>query len=474
MLAGLLLSSLLLSQVAPDSYQQFFQRGQAALQAGELDAAETAFQRARELQPARAAAYHNLAEVFSRQGRSGEAIANFRRAIELAPQDPQPYLRLAALEAQLKRFHDAEQVLHRLLRVRPRSVEAYLLLGRLAREQENNALAEKHLRHYTRLRPRDPVGLGDLGIVLLNDAKSREGEALLKRALAIDSGLGLVHYNLGLLYVLRGENEKARPYLETAVKLLAANADAQYQLGIVLVRLNEPEKAESFFRKAIDLSPEHLEARYALGNLLGRLQRPQEAAEVLAEHERRSTAALEKRQQDRRVSAYHMEVKDLLDANQIETADAKLGEILTIDPKNDLAHYRLGQIAFLRQDYGTALAEARSAISAKGFEPAYHLLEGMCLERLGQDEPASEAYQRVLSLADYSDAHVALARLAMRRNDTAQAVAHLRRAVALEPKDPDLRLVLAEALASAGDAAGSRRERARAQALRNASPQPRP
>ncbi len=472
MFAGLLLSSLLLFQAAPDSYQQSLQRGQAALQAGELEAAEAAFQQARNLQPARAAVYYSLGEVLSRRERPGEAIANFRRAIELAPHDPQPYLRLAALEAQLKRFHDAEQVLRLLLRLRPRSAEAYLLLGRIAKEQEDNALAEKHLRRYVNLRPRDPVGLGELGIVLLTDEKSREGEALLKRALAIDPGLGLVHYNLGLLYVLRGENEKGRSYLESAVRLLPANADAQYQMGIVLVRLNEPEKAEAFFRKAIELSPEHLEARYALGTLLGRLARPQEAAEVLADHERRSAAALEKRQRDRRVSAYHMEVKNLLEENQTEAADGKLTEILAIDSQNDLAHYRKGQIAFLRQDYASALAEARSAINAKSFEPAYHLLEGMCLERMQQDEPATEAYGRVLNLADYSDAHAALARLALRRNDAAQAVEHMRRAVALEPKDADLRLTLAEVLAMAGDEAGSRRERARAQALRNPSPQP--
>ncbi|MGH9580960.1 MAG: tetratricopeptide repeat protein, partial [Terriglobales bacterium] len=88
---------------------------------------------------------------------------------------------------------------------------------------------------------------------------------------------------------------------------------------------------------------------------------------------------------------------------------------------------------------------------------------------LGQDEKAAGAYEHVLRLADYSEAHVALAGIASRRGDAEQAVEHLRRAVALEPKDPDLRLALAKALSEAGDLAGSRRERARAQALRNAS-----
>jgi len=75
----------------------------------------------------------------------------------------------------------------------------------------------------------------------------------------------------------------------------------------------------------------------------------------------------------------------------------------------------------------------------------------------------------VLRLAEYADAHVALAGIAGRRGNLAQAVEHMKSAVALEPRNPDLRTALAEVLAQAGDLAGSRRERARARALRNAS-----
>ncbi|MGH9557582.1 MAG: tetratricopeptide repeat protein [Terriglobales bacterium] len=448
MIASLLLSSLLLSQVAPASYQGLFQRGLVALEAGHLEEAQVAFQQARELRPTKAAVYYNLGEVFSRRGQSGEAIANFRKAIQLAPQEPAFYLRLATLESQLERFHDAEQTLNKLLQLRPRSASAYLLLGRIARERDDSALAEKHLRQYIRLRPKDPAGLGELGIVLLRDEKSREGEALLKRALALDPTLGIAYYNLGLLYNLRGDHQTGKPHLEAAVRLLPANADAQYQLGVVLVRLGELENAERAFRKALELSPEHFESLYALGTLLGRLGRSQEAAEALAEHERRSAAALEQRQRDRRVSAYHMDVKRFLEEERVDAADEKLDEILRLDPQNDLAFYRQSQILFLRQDYDGALAKAQTAIEKKNFEPAYHLLAAMCWERLGQDEKAARAYERVVSLADYAEAYLALGRIELRQGKRTEAVSHLRRAAALEPKDASVRQALDEALAA--------------------------
>ncbi len=446
MIAGLLLSFLLLFQVAPVSYPVLLQRGLRALEAGHLEEAEAAFQQARELQPTRAAAYYNLGEVFSRRGQSGEAIANFRKAIQLAPQEPLSYLRLAALEAQLQRFHEAEQTLKRLLELRPGYADAYLLLGHIARERDEHALAEKYLRRYVRLRPRDPKGLGELGSVLLREEKFKEGEALLKRALALDPSLGIAQYNLGLLYNLRGDLQKGRPHLEAAVKLLPANANAQYQLGVMLVRIGELESAEKAFRKALELSPEHLESLYALGTLLGQLGRSEEAAEVLAEHERRNAAALEQRQRDRRVSAYHMDAKRFLEEDRVDSADEKLAEILRLDPKNDLAYYRQSQVLFLRQEYERALEKVKVAIEKKNFEPAYHLLEAMCLERLGHDEKAAQAYERVIQLADYAEAYLALGRIELRQGKRAEAITHLRRAAALEPKDPDVRQALREAL----------------------------
>ncbi len=458
MIAALLLSALLFQAAPASSYRVVFQRGLVALEAGHLEEAEAAFRQARELEPTRAAVYHNLGEVFSRRGQSGEAIANFRKAIQLAPQEPESYLRLAALESQLKRFHDAEQTLNQLLRLRPRNADAHLLLGRVARERDDRALAEKHLRQYVRLRPKDPKGWGELGTALLRDEKSREGEALLKRALAIDPSLGIVHYNLGLLYSLRGDHQRAKPYLETAVRLLPANAAAQYQLGVVLVRLGELETAEKSFRKTLELSPEHLESLYALGTLLGRLGRTQEAAEILAQHEQRSAAVLEQRQRDRRVSAYHMDVKRFLEEDRVEAAEEKLDEILRLNPRDDLAYYRRSQILFLRRAYERALETVQVAIANKDFEPSYYLLEAMCWERLGQDEKAARAYERVVSLADYAEAYLALGRMELRQGKSAEAVAHLRRAAALEPGDANVRQALNEALAAeASKKAGSQK-----------------
>jgi tetratricopeptide (TPR) repeat protein len=472
--ATLALALLLLQAPAqtPEDFRAAFNRGLEALSAQQFDAAEASFRDAQRLQPRNPLVYFHLAQIHMQRGAFEQAIAELRQAIAIQPQEPQFYFRLAVLQAQLQRFHDAQQTVLALLRVRPGYPSGYLLQGRIAQEQEDHETAERHLRRFLQIRPGDAEGMWRLGATLVSREKYREAESLLKRALRNDSNLGPAHYNLGVLYARRGKDAQAKAHLEPAARLMPGNSKPFYELGIVLSRLEDLAGAELALRKALEILPDYSPAHYALATLLRRSGREQEATASLAEYERLSKAMLDDRERTRRLNSFHVEAKGLLEQDRLVEADAKLDEILAMDPKNDLAHYRKGQIAYLRQDYATAVTQAREAIRAKSFEPAYHLLEGMCLERMQQNEPAAEAYQRVLNLADYSEAHVALARLALRRNDAKQAVEHVRRAVALEPKDPDLRLTLADVLAMAGDEAGSRRERARAQALRISSPQP--
>ena len=468
-LSATLLLWLALAQAVPtppSAFQANYTRGLNALAKGELDAAEAAFREAQRLKPRNAAVYFQLAQIHAQRRQFREAIINYRQAITLDPHEIQSYFRLAVLDAQLQRFYDAQQTLKELLRIRPAYADAYLLLGRVAQEQGDHGLAERHLRHYLKLRPSDPEGLWQLGVTLLAEEKLKEAESLLKRALEKNSNLGAAHYNLGVLYSRQGEDLQAKPHLEAATRLLPQSAKACYELGTVLVRLDDLTSAERNFRKALELDPGYAEARYALGTLLRGTGRTEEASRVLADFERLSSAALKERERSRRISAFLWEVRDLLEHDRLAEAEAKLREVLELDPQNDLAYYRLGQIFFLRHEYERALETARVALRWKEFEPAYYMLEAMCLERLEREEEAATAYERLLSLSDYADAHLALGRLELRRGNTSKAVAQLRRAVALEPKNPDLHLALAEALEKAGDRPASRKQRTEAELLR--------
>lgn len=459
MIPSLLLAFwLVASGQASESFQRILDRGIEAFSKGDLQAAETAFREAQQLEPESSLVLFHLGETHFRRRDFAQAIIHFRRSIDLDPKEARFYLRLADLYSQLLRFLDARRTLEELLRARPEDFHTYLMLARLAEGEGNHALAEQNLRRYLNFNPGDPEGLSLLGAALLGLERYEQAEAPLNQALVKDPKQGFAHYYLGMLYSRQGKDPQARQHLESAIQLLPADAQAHYQLGQVMARLNDVANAERTLRKAIVLAPQLTEAYYSLGSLLRRLGRDEEASRFLSEHNRLSSTGLEERQRSRRVSSLHLEVKSLLEQNRLEEADKRLHEVLQIDPQNDFAFYRLGQILYLRGEYLRALETIRTALGYRDIEPAYIVLEGMCLERLERDSDAAAAYERALSLGDHPDAYLRLSRLELRQGKIDQALKRLRRAVTLKPDDLRLRQALVEAVEKTGNRDQDRRE----------------
>jgi Flp pilus assembly protein TadD len=243
-------------------------------------------------------------------------------------------------------------------------------------------------------------------------------------------------------------------------------------LGTALARLDDLANAEGAFRQALTLDPKKEDAYYALGSLLQRTGRAEEASQVLTQARRVGVTTQEEHQRSRRLSLLHHSVKELLEQDRLDEAERKLDEIVQEDPRNDLAYYRQAQILYLRRDYGGALEKVQAAVGFKDFDPAYPMLEGMCLERLGRDLEAFRSYERVVALADYADAYVALGRIEFGRENKAPGLVHLRRAVELEPENPEFRLILAEALDQTGAHAEAQKQRTEAAGLANKSTPP--
>lgn len=339
------------------------------------------------------------------------------------------------------------------------------MLARIAIEDNNNAEAERHLRHYLELRPGDPRGLAELGSVLLASGRGAEGVALLEQALEAAPELGVAHLNLGAYYAQQGEFQAARRHLEPAAALLPDDSKVQFQWGNLLFQLGETREAEAALRRALALNPALAQAHYALAGLWRRQGRAEEADRALRAYQRLSEEALAASQRKRQLAALHGALHRLLEQDRLEEAVAKAEEILGVDSKDDLAHYRLAQIAYLRHEEDAALAAVRDALRLKDFEPAYRLLEAMCLARLGRLGESETAYRKVVELSDYAEAHAALGELALARGDVVAGVKSWRRAVELEPENPEFRLGLADALEQAGEWAESERQRAEARAL---------
>lgn len=68
---------------------------------------EQIYRKAVELCPSYAEAHNNLGDIYERQGRFGEAIAQYKKAIELKPAAPTPYFGLGDIYYKTNRPRDA-------------------------------------------------------------------------------------------------------------------------------------------------------------------------------------------------------------------------------------------------------------------------------------------------------------------------------------------------------------------------------
>ena len=427
------------------------QKARRAIEAGRLEEASHDLARARRLEPDSPAVHYRLAELGEARGDLGSAVAGWRRVIELAPDDPQAYLRLALLEAGAGRRPAALATLNRLIKRLPDEPAGYKALGQIAAESGRLEVAEKRFRELLRLSPRDAEGWSLLGAVLASQRQSDEAVAAFDKALRYDPDLAAAHQNLGLVRVERGELGAALRDLGTAARLAPSSAEIHCALGTVWRRLQDDSSAEKSFKEALRLRPDYPEALYGLAGLLRDTGRAVEATGLLRTYQQSNSRRHIDQQQQRRLGSLHSEVRLRLEADDLEAASALLSRILDADADNALAHYRQGQIAFVRGDSERAVTLAHKARRLNPIEPAYANLEAAALARLGRVDEAVAAYQIVIDLSDDVDAYIASAGLLGRSQRLAEGVALLKQGVRRQPENRKLGSALIAALETSGD-----------------------
>src|SRR5438128_9621231 len=108
---------------------KIFQRGQMALQQGDLEAAETDFRKVLQSDPRSAAAYVNLGVIEMRRKNWDRALAELRHAEKLAPKMPGIRLNIGLAEYKRGNYPDAIEPLSAAMRDQPDAVQTRYSLG---------------------------------------------------------------------------------------------------------------------------------------------------------------------------------------------------------------------------------------------------------------------------------------------------------------------------------------------------------
>ncbi len=141
-------------------------------------------------------------------------------ASELAPEDPTPYLFIGKMQS-------AETV---------PTKESVERLARFQQYEPGNSLANYYYA----------VSLWKWrqSVSALDDASSAQIEALLQKAVQLDSKLGAAYLQLGILYAQRGDYTRAIPAYQKAIEVSPELEEPHYRLAQAYLRTGDKTKAQ--------------------------------------------------------------------------------------------------------------------------------------------------------------------------------------------------------------------------------------
>jgi serine/threonine protein kinase/tetratricopeptide (TPR) repeat protein len=245
----------------PDSAWLHLEGGQVSEAYGHYEAAREEFLRATQLEPRAVNARVRLAEIYDKLIMPEKAIETYREAIALDPNNYQPHQFLGSFYFNHGRFAEAAEQFRQATQLAPGLMYDFANLAAALICLGHYAEAEQALSTSLKLRE-TPMGLNNMGDLLITEGRDAEAIPYLERAAALDPHGYLWQLNLGDANRHLGRREPARAAYHKGMKLALADlaenprqGSVRAMVGYFAAQLGQRDRAQDEIRQAIQLSP---------------------------------------------------------------------------------------------------------------------------------------------------------------------------------------------------------------------------
>ncbi len=421
--------------------------------------------------------HHQLGNVYSKRGAHTAAIRHQLQAIALAPKFAAAHYQLGLLYAQEQRWTDAISAYRTAYQNDPALVEslynlaqAYLRTGDTAAAREQMALFEKRKAVLTPLQElrgalqrtqgaaeRSQL-LGNIGRYYLKNGDYEKAVSEYQKALGMDPQSVAAYNGIGVAYTMLERYEDAVAAQQKVLELQPDFAKAHAGLGLAYLRQHKTALALTHYRQAVALEPQFLEAHQKIAIILLDQERYAEATDAYltitnlkpddaeAYHNLGLCYAHQAREgDDSSRSAENLTGSALVALEK--AVDLSVSGVRDVEPPIQPpflteTYYLIGELQASQGDFGAA----EKAYLSSGLPKAYHALAQLSAKVASRDKADSkrglETARRYAQEAIGLDPNVAsyyntLALIEFRRGDYRQAEQAIRKALALEPENPN-------------------------------------
>ncbi len=302
------------------------------------------------------------------------AVEEYKTALSADPNSPQLNDELADLYFRTGQVRDAESTARGLLKSSPNDIDAHRLLGRLYLRQlseAQNAVSsssptgntlDQAIAEFEKIVSLDSRSVEDrmvLGQLYTVKHQNEKAEAQFKAARDIDPDSEEVVLNLSRLYAENGDLAHSAKVIES-VAVAERTPKMEFALGAVYDQLKRPKDAIGAYKRAADLDPDDAHTLEALAQAL-------------------------------------------LNDNQLDAALKEFQQIAQADPENASAVIHISEILRRQGKYEEALTAVKQAVKKDPDSPEAGYNEGLLLDVLGRYDESAQVYEHMVDLTSHAN-----------------------------------------------------------------------
>jgi tetratricopeptide (TPR) repeat protein len=357
------------------------------------------------------------------------------RALQMQPGDPQALVLKAQILIRQDKKPQALKVLEEAVARQPQSADLHLAYGRMLLDAGNLKGAREQFRLVVKLTPGNTDAIYSLALLELETGQLDSAERHLKQLLNAEDKRQSVYYYLGYAAQEKGDNDAALEWFGKVDEGSEYWTQARLRVAKILAgegKLDEVRKEMQTLRQD---NPENAVEYYLVeGQVLSDLGKYQEAFDLYAE-------ALESNPQDEDLLYAQALTAEQLD--RVDVAEHYMREILKQDPDNVRTLNALGYtLADRTNRYAEAQKYIEKAYAQKPDDPAIIDSMGWVQYRLGHLQKARSYLQKAYDMTGDAEIGAHLGEVLWMLGDQAGARRVWQESLKTSPDDPVLKKII--------------------------------
>jgi cellulose synthase operon protein C len=410
--------------------QKYLESGQRYLDKGQYREAEIQFQNAIQVDSRFADAHYQLARAATKLQQWPVAYQELSTTLQLTPDNNEAHLDMANLLILGGKFNEAKEHLDLLAQKWPDKPDVYVARANYDAGNNDIPAALADMQKALQLDPGHSDSYLSLAMLQWHGQQFDLAEANFKKAVELSPKSTSALVYLGNFYQNRGRYSEAEQVFRRAVESAPSDPSPRLSLASLYVAENKPGQAEEFLRQSKKDFPNDSVGYRMLGDFYFANNQLDKATDEYA-------ALYRDHPKDLLVKKNYIQL--LLLKDRIDDARKLNDEIVKAKPDDEDARVYQGEIELASGKVGDAVTTLQAILKNDPDNAIAHDKLGQAFDQMGNINRAEQEWREAVRLQpkEMVEAHRALARVALYRNDPSGLAQEADQIIEIQPAAPD-------------------------------------